>query len=157
MLVLTLLICGLNSRWYFSKPKVIWELHPEEAEVVRKTFSRHLQGDGVRETARRLTQVGYVDRKGKPFAYNTILEWFRNPYRYAGYRCWNVHDNNMKRNPKTIMAPISGAFFVPIFLQLWYYICYSNPQMRRQIVLSIDSRAVEMSDLQKKTRQKKSA
>ena len=84
-----------------GKPKVIWELHPEETEVVRKTFSRRLQGDGVRETARRLTREGYVDRKSRPFAHNAILEWFLNPYRYVGYRCWYVHDSNMKRNPKT--------------------------------------------------------
>ena len=84
-----------------GKPKVVWELHPEEADVVGKTFTWHLQGNGAREIARRLTQEGYLDRKGRPFAYNAILEWFRNPYRYAGYRCWNVHDNNMKRNPKS--------------------------------------------------------
>ena len=75
-----------------GKPKVVWELHPEEADVVGKTFTWHLQGNGAREIARRLTEEGYLDRKGRPFAYNAILEWFRNPYRYAGYRCWNVHD-----------------------------------------------------------------
>merc|ERR1711964_799917 len=60
-----------------GKPKVVWELHPGEADVVGKTFTWHLQGNGAREIARRLTEEGYLDRKGRPFAYNAILEWFR--------------------------------------------------------------------------------
>ena len=87
-----------------GKKKVVWELQPEESRIVRQVFSWHLEGNGARKVARRLTKEGYRDRRTKPFAYNSILEWFRNSYRYAGHRCWNAHDNNMKPNPKPQMG-----------------------------------------------------
>lgn len=90
-----------------GKRKVVWELHPEEAPIVRQVFDWHLSGHGSKQIRTWLNEQGKRDRKGKPFSHALILEWFRNPFKYAGFRCWNVRDENMRRNPRSkwVMVP----------------------------------------------------
>ena len=91
------------------KTKLTWEINPDEAPAVKSAFELHLKGKGIKIVADELTKQGYRSRRGAPMNKQTIGEWFRNPYPFAGCVVWNTRDYQMKPKPKSEWVIVEGA------------------------------------------------
>ncbi len=93
-----------------KQQKVIWEVDPKEFEAVRLAFEWHLQGVGIKAVADALTDKGFRSRRGAPMNKQTIGEWFRNPYPFAGCIVWNTRNKQLRPKPQKEWVIVEDAY-----------------------------------------------
>ena len=93
-----------------KKKKLTWEIDPKEVEAVRLAFDMHMRGVGTKLIAHELTEKGFRSRRGAPMNKQTIAEWFRNPYPYAGCIVWNTRDRKLRPKPSKEWVIVEDAF-----------------------------------------------
>ena len=101
-----------------KKKKLTWAINPKEVGAVKKVFEMHLDGVGVKMIAYQLTQEGYQSRRGAPMNKQSIAEWFRKPYVYAGCIVWNTRDHNLKPKPREQWVIVEDAYPAIISMEL---------------------------------------
>jgi len=77
-------LIGGNLTGYIKKNGV-YEIHPEEAFIVRYLFQSYASGTmGFKKIGENLAKQGYYNRKGDPYSAPTLAKMLQNP-RYKGY------------------------------------------------------------------------
>lgn len=78
-------VYGNNRMWGYDKDNGTLVINEKEAEMVRLIFDLYANHNlGFRKVADRLTELGYYNRNGNPFTYNSIKGIITNP-KYKGY------------------------------------------------------------------------
>jgi site-specific DNA recombinase len=72
------------------RQRLIWEINPEKAEVIRWMFAEYLQGNGLKSLAHKLNKKGVAGPRGGTWAPSAIREMLRNPS-YIGWFCLGKH------------------------------------------------------------------
>lgn len=93
-----------------KKKKLTWAINPKEVNAVKLAFEMHLKGVGAKSIAHHLTQSGFRSRRGGNMNKQSIAEWFRNPYPYAGCIVWNTRDHNLKPKPREQWVIVEDAY-----------------------------------------------
>ena len=93
-----------------KKKKLTWEINPKEVEAVKLAFEMQLKGVGAKSIAHHLTQAGFRSRRGGAMNKQSIAEWFRNPYSYAGCIVWNTRDHDLKPKPREQWVIVEDAY-----------------------------------------------
>lgn len=82
-------VLGNDSIWGYKKDECKLVIVEEEAEIIRKIFDMYVNEHiGMRTIGKRLADLGYLNKNGKPFAQGTIKYILTNP-KYKGYYCGN--------------------------------------------------------------------
>ena len=79
-------------------------------EAVKLAYEMHLRGLGAKAIAHELTEKGFRSRRGAPMNKQTVAEWFRNPYPYAGCIVWNTRDHSLRPKPREEWVIVEDAF-----------------------------------------------
>lgn len=78
-------VLGNDSIWGYKKDNKKLVIVEEEAEIVRKIFELYSTGQyGIRRIGSKLAELGYYNKKNKPFAFSTIKYILTNP-KYKGF------------------------------------------------------------------------
>jgi site-specific DNA recombinase len=72
------------------RQRLIWEIHPEKADVIRWMFAEYLQGNGLKRLTDKLNQKGVAGPRGGTWAPSAIREMLRNSS-YIGWYCLGKH------------------------------------------------------------------
>ena len=101
-----------------KKKKLTWEINPTEVDAVRIAFTMHQEGAGAKLIAHHLTQAGYRSRRSGVMNKQSIAEWFRNPYPYAGCIVWNTRDHNLRPKPREQWVIVEDAYPAIISMEI---------------------------------------
>ncbi len=95
-----------------------FEIDPEKAEIVRRIFSKYIEGERIFSIAKWLNGIGAVTRRGKPFANRTVEYILTNPV-YTGKLRWNTNGkaSASSRYIPTENTVISDGSHMPIIAQ----------------------------------------
>ena len=93
-----------------KQKKVVWEIDPKEVDAVRIAFDMHVQGVGSKTIAETLTEKGFRSRRGAPMNKQSIAEWFRNPYPFAGCIVWNTRNKQLRPKPQKEWVIVEEAY-----------------------------------------------
>ena len=113
-----------------KKTKLTWEINPDEVEAVKLAFDMHSRGVGIKRIAQELTALGFRSRRNAAMNTQTIAEWFRNPYPFAGCVVWNTRDHKLKPKPKEKWVIVENAYPAIISMALADKI-YEKAQARK--------------------------
>ena len=96
-------VLGNDSIWGYKKDDCKLVIVEEEAEIIRKIFDMYVNEHiGMRLIGKKLADLGYFNKNGKPITQGTIKYILTNP-KYKGYYCGNktrVVDYNTKERVK---------------------------------------------------------
>jgi hypothetical protein len=96
-------VLGNNSLWGYDKKECRLTVNEAEAETVRLVFKLYAEeGLGLRRTAHKLYELGFLSRNGGEISSLTIKNIITNP-KYKGWYCGNKSRSVNYRSKKSVL------------------------------------------------------